>query len=142
MKFNQQNMDEAFAAMLLPGESCIASVYCVFKRTDFFAGVGTRNVLPGFAACTDRGRLLTARFPSLLYFLCDCEKSAFEMSFIKKLKIHKNIFRQYLIEAVFPTERKDFKLKFQVAPKVLGESFPNQQQELEEMLSVLSRYEI
>ncbi|MGN0675088.1 MAG: hypothetical protein ACI4KG_05015 [Oscillospiraceae bacterium] len=142
MKFDQQNMDEAFASMLLPGESCTASVYCVFKRTDFFAGVGTRNVLPGFAACTDRGRILTARFPSLLYFLCDCEKSAFEMSLIKKLKIHKNIFGQYLIEAVFPTERKDFKLKFQVAPKILGESFPNQQQNLEEMLSVLSRYEI
>lgn len=130
MKFNHKYMNDLFDTMLLPGEKSLCPIYCGFPQTGFFA-MGGKTVF-GYATCTNSGRLLIARF-----FLGDCAKGSCTISRAKQMKIKKNIFGQYVINASFPGESKDIKLCIQAASKVYGCDFPDQSKNLETMLSIL-----
>lgn len=63
------------------------------------------------------------------------------MDTVKKLNIKKTIFGQINIDATFPTDKKDIRLKMQIAKKIYGVNFPNQEQNLTTMMTILQRYE-
>ncbi len=134
MKLSEQSMNAVFEKMLFPEERSLCGVYCGFPQTGFFARPG--NMLMGYATCTSFGRLLIAR-----YFLKECATGTLGLVSAKKLTIKKNIFGQQIIEATFPIDNKELKLKLQISPKVYGVDFPNQEQNLATMLTILQKYE-
>lgn len=134
MKYNQEYMNSTFDTMLDSGEESICPVYCVFKQTGFWAS--NSRVSPGFVTFTSNGRLLVARSQ-----LFDMVKRSVQLDNVKKMKIKKNLFGQYLVEAAFMDVNGDLRLKFQVAKKIMGAKFPNQEQNFEELISTLRQYE-
>ncbi len=135
-KLTQQNAENIFRDMLIDGEYTLYPVYCGFQKTGFFARPGRMQI--GYAACTNFGRLFMA---NLGYGLGSCNRSCFLVSSAKQLSLRKNLFGQTIVEAVFPTNGKDFKVKMQIASKVYGCDFPNQPQYSEKLLAVLRQYE-
>lgn len=133
-KINQQTMSLQLDTMLLPGEASLCPVYCIFKDTGFLS-IGAITYW-GFVTCTSGGRLLIAKS-----FINDCTRAACVLSQAKSLKIQKAPFGQYIITATFNNGKKDVKLRFQIAPKIAGCSFPDQSQNLETLLSILRNYE-
>lgn len=131
MKFDEQYAVNAFNTMLSYDEKSLCPIYCMFKETGFFANPS--HMIVGFATITSCGRLLIAR-----YFLVDgLVKNELAISMIKSCKIKKTLFGQYEVEMAFPTQKKDFKLRLQAAPKILGSNFPNQRQNLTQFISIL-----
>lgn len=55
--------------------------------------------------------------------------------------MHKNIFGQYVFNFTFNIGGKTEKECFQAAKKVAGMGHPDQENNLEDIISVLSRYE-
>lgn len=139
---NIDTAESAFRDMLYPGESCSGIIYCVFKPTGFFAGTTFNRINPGYAAVTSEERLLTIQTSSTGYFLGKSSSAAYKIDSAEKLKVRKNIFGQYVFDCVFPVNGKKVKVKFQAARKVLGSEYSMQEENLEEILSVLTRYEI
>ncbi len=133
----QQNFD----AMLAVGESRTGAVYGIFKSKGFLAGTVGNQFDPGYMAVTNTGRLLIIRTGSLGYFTGDNRVVCYDMSKLTKLKIHKNIFGQYVFSFVFSMNGKNEKERFQAAKKVAGKGHPDQENNLEDIISVLSRYE-
>ncbi len=133
----QQNFD----AMLAVGESCTGAVYGVFKPKGFLAGTVGNQVHPGYMAVTNIGRLLTIRTGSLGYFTGDNRVVCYDLSRLTKLTMHKNIFGQCVFNFVFSINGKAEKERFQAAKKVAGMGHPDQENNLEDIISVLSRYE-
>lgn len=136
MKFTQDFMDEIIGAMLVPGERTECSAYCVFKQTGFWAS--NKAMYTGFAAATDRGRLLCVRaYMGMGNWLRD----AFDISAAQKLTIKKSLFGTYTVYAEFPEGDKKRSIKFQISSKVYGCDFPNHEQNAETLLDILKRYE-
>ena len=133
----QQNFD----SMLAVGESCTGAVYGIFKPKGFLAGTVGNRIDPGYMAVTNSGRLLTIRTGSLGYFTGDNRVNCYDLSYLTKLKINKTIFGQYVFSFVFSIDGKNDKEHFQAAKKVAGSGHPDQEYNLEEIISVLSRYE-
>lgn len=139
---NMDTAESAFRNMLYPGESFTGIIYCVFKPTGFFAGTSFNRINPGFAAVTSDRRLLTIQTSSAGYFLGSSSTAAYDINSAVKLKVRKNIFGQYVFDCIFPVNGKNLKVKFQAARKVLGSEYSMQEENLEEILSVVKRYEI
>lgn len=59
---------------------------------------------------------------------------------IKKIKIKDAMLGQKVIDVTFPAEKGDFRVKFQVSPKVIGCDFPEQGDNLKRMLYVLEKF--
>lgn len=97
-------------------------------------------MLMGYATCTSGGWLLLVMYSSWQQFLNDPAPTyaTYEIALAKSLKIRKTIFGQYVIKMMFPTEKKDVKIRLQAAPKVLGANFPNQKRNLEKMVEILN----
>lgn len=131
-----------FDNMLAVGESRTGAVYGIFKPKGFFAGTVGNSFDPGYMAVTNTGRLLTIRSAGSLGCLTgDNRTSVCELSSVTKFKIHKNLFGQYVFDFVFSVNEKKDKEHFQAAKKVAGKGHPEQEGNLEDILSVLSRYE-
>ncbi len=134
MKYNQEYMDSVFEPMLVSGEESLCPVYCVFKQTGFWAS--NSRVSPGFVTCTSDGRFFMARSQ-----LFDMVKRSVILDNVKHMKIKKNLFGQYVIEATFMDVNGDLRLKFQVARKIWGAKLPNQERNFDELISTLRQYE-
>lgn len=116
--------------MLYPEEKALFPVYCIFRQGGF-----TSYYDVGYLAATDKGRLLFVRYDIIDGTLGSCPFTA-----IKQLKIKKLIIGQYKFEFRLMTEKKDFSITAQVAPKVVGGTFPNQSENLNMLMSTLQPY--
>lgn len=134
MKYTESYMNDLFKKFLLPGEESLCGVYCGFPETVFFAKPGRMQV--GFATCTNYGRLLIVR-----QYLTEYAPGSLKLDTVKKLNIKKTIFGQINVDATFPTDKKDIRLKMQIAKKIYGVNFPNQEHNLATMMTILQRYE-
>ena len=132
---------QTFDSMLAVGESRTGAAYGVFKPKGFFAGTIGNQFDPGYMAVTNTGRLLIIRTGSLGYFTGDNRVVCYDLSKLTKLKIHKNIFGQYVFKLTFGINGKTENERFQAARKVAGRGHPDQENNLEDIISVLSRYE-
>ncbi|MGN0600191.1 MAG: hypothetical protein ACI4JK_09885 [Oscillospiraceae bacterium] len=65
------------------------------------AGTVGNQIDPGYMTVTNMDRLLTVRTGSLGYFTGNNRTGVYDLSDVKKLKIHKTIFGQYAFEFVF-----------------------------------------
>ncbi len=133
MKFNKQYMESVFQPMLAPGEKSLCPIYCAFKQTGFLAS--SRSMIVGFVTLTSGARLLIAQ-----HFMGRTETGFAYLPSVKKLKVSKNLFGQTVVEAVFPDGKKDFTVKFQAAPKIIGCDFPDQAENLNRLCYVLDNY--
>lgn len=135
MTFNQQSMDSAIDQLLEHGEKSLCPVYCLFKKTGLLAS--NKTVQLGFATCTDGNRFLTLRAFPLIGRL---SPEVYYLDGVSSLVVTKNLFGQYIINAVFSNEEEKQRLRFQVGLKVAGGGFPDQRENLERMLSILEKY--
>lgn len=138
MKYNEQTMNQIFNGMLWAGQESLCPVYCVFKLTNW--GNLSGDMLMGYATCTSGGWLQLVMYSSMQQFLNDPAPTyaTYEIALAKSIKIKKTIFGQYVIKMVFPTEKRDMKLRLQASPKVLGAYFPNQKKNLDKMVEILN----
>ncbi|MCM1330452.1 MAG: hypothetical protein NC253_13545 [Ruminococcus sp.] len=135
MKFTQDFMDEIIGGMIYPDERLACSVYCAFKQTGFFAS--NKAMYIGFAAVTDKERLLCAR---AYWGMGEFQRDAFALSAAQKLTVKKSLLGTYQVYAEFPSAGKKQKIKFQVSPKVYDCDFPNQKRDAEVLLEILRKY--
>ena len=140
MKYNEQTMNQIFDGMLWAGQENLCPVYCVFKLTNW--GYLSGDTLMGYATCTSGGWLLLVMYSSMQQFLNNQVPTyaTYEIALAKSIKIKKTILGQYVIKMVFPTEKKDTKIRLQAAPKVIGANFPNQKRNLEKMIEMLNPF--
>ncbi len=134
MRYTQQEADALFAQMLIPEETSKCPIYCMFPSTGFFASPSKFNV--GYVTCTSHGRILIA-----VQTIAGWSTGALDLRTVKQMKIKKNIVGQYVVEARFPTNKKDYLFKIQAASKVYGVNMPNQTEHLDRFISMLRVYE-
>lgn len=136
MKYNEQTMNQILNGMLWAGQESLCPIYCVFKLTNW----GNFDMLMGYATCTSGGWLQLVMYSSMQQFLNDPTPTyaTYEIALAKSIKIKKSIFGQYVIKMVFPTEKRDMKIRLQASPKVLGSDFPNQKRNLGKMVELLN----
>ncbi len=118
-----------FAQVLREGEESLYPVYCVHRGTGFFT---SSSIVYGYITCTNQGRIITAGYSGGRWNFV-----AAHVSTVKDLKIKKNLVRQYIITGAFPMEKKDYKIRVQIAPKVLKNNLPNQKENLEKLIAAL-----
>ena len=133
IKYNEQVMKKELEVMLLPGEESLCPVYCIYKKSGFFAR--PQDMKSAFVTITNTGRLFLIQL-----FWSSMHRSAYALSCVKKLKYKKNIFGQYEIDATFAVQGQDVRIKLQMAPKMVGSNFPNQSIYVEKLLYILDRY--
>lgn len=124
-------------SMLMPDEKSLCSVYCVFKPTSFFAGFlhTTSSTYPGFISITDRKRVLIVRQK---FF--GNESAVYDLTTISNFKITNMPLKQKALSMVFLENGKKVKVKLQAAEKVIGNGFPEQADNLEHLIVLLSRH--
>lgn len=127
--FNESEMTRALQPLLSEGEAVEAAVYCLFKATGFWAS--NRSIITGYAAITDRDRLIGWKEGFL-------SESAFtlELKDLKKVRISGTLFGQKKIHLIFFAEKKR-EVKFQAAFRVYGDRFPDQEKNLKLLLERL-----
>lgn len=133
-------MNSLLNPMLSEGEESLCPIYCVFGISrGFFAP--SSSTFYGYATCTSGGRMLTVTFGDLFN---EGQARAYDISAAKNIKIRKTVFGEYRINAAFPVETTDVRLRIQAAKKVYSlarRNFPNQERNLEKMVEVLRGYE-
>lgn len=132
-KYDETDMMQALGEQLLPGETILAAVYCAFKATKFWESVTapSGNVIPGYAAVTDRNRLIGVK-----YQLLRSDTVSVDLNHLKTVKIKNALFSQKLVTLEELTDRR-VTVKFQLSTKIVGASFPNQAQYAEQLLDAL-----
>ena len=135
MKYNHDTMCEILSRLLIPGETLRFPVYAGFPETGFFARAGSLQT--GFASLTSMGRLIYARYN----VFGQCTGGFFNPSLAQKVAVKKNIFGQYVIDCRYLVNGKKQKIRIQIAPKVVGCKFPEQQENSESLTRELSGYE-
>lgn len=133
VKYNEDTMKEILSTMLLPGEESLCPIYGIYRRADFFAR--PQDMKSAFFSVTNTGRLLLVQV-----LLSGVHRSAYALSCVKKLKYKKNIFGQYEVDATFDVQGKNVRIRLQMAPKMVGNKFPNQSIHVEKFLYILDRY--
>ncbi len=135
MKYNHDTMCEILSRLLIPGETLEMPVYCGFPETGFFARAG--RLQTGFAGLTSMGRLIYAQYN----VFGQCTGGFFNPSLAQKISVKKNIFGQYVIDCQYLVNGKKQKIRIQIAPKVIGCKFPEQQENSENLVAELRHYE-
>lgn len=129
-------MQAMLEPLLAEGEQSLCPVYGVFKQTGFFASNAV--VYPAYITCTNFNRLLAVRY----YLMAnDWSQETYILPSAQKLRVKKNLFGQYICEADFIVNGKKERLKFQVAPKIMGSKFPDQQINSDMLFSILETFE-
>lgn len=133
-KYDETDMMQVLGAQLLPGETILAAVYCAFQATRFWESVTVPagNVMPGYVAVTDRNRLIGVK-----YKLLDADSFSLDLNHVTSLKIKNMLFSQKRVTIETMADRK-VTIKFQLATKITGASFPNQAQYAEMLLDALN----
>lgn len=137
MKLNHTAMTEELGRMMAANEEPICPVYCVFQPTGFLEALGSRTSTFGYATITSGARMMFIQknviggrgFISVM------------LPSLKKIKINNNILGQTSIDFTFPDKGKDFRIRIQVASKVIGCDFPEQGDNLKRMLYVLEQFD-
>lgn len=135
MKYNHDTMCEILGRLLIPGETLTCPVYCGFPDTGFLARPG--RLQTGYAGFTSMGRLIYAKYN----IFGQCTGGFFNPSLAQKIKAKKNIFGQYVIDCEYLVNGKKQKIRIQIAPKVIGCNFPEQQENSENLVAELEKYE-
>ena len=133
MQISSLLMEKQFGYMLIPNEISRCPLYCTFASTSLFS---FQSVIPGYLTCTDIGRLLMVKNRISGY---ECEAAALDA--IKKVKIRKNLFGQYVVDLTFCGEKKDVKCRIQIAKRIHGGDFFDQERHLETFLSIIQKYD-
>lgn len=120
-------------SMLMPGEKSLCPVYSVFKPTGFFAGAS--STYPGFITVTDRRRVLIVR-----HKIFSSDTAVYDLTTISNFKITNMPLKQKALGMVFLENGKKVKVKFQAAEKVVGNGLPDQADNLEHLIVLLSRH--
>lgn len=133
-KYDETDMMQALGEQLLPGETITAAVYCVFKATKFWESVTapSGNVIPGYAAVTDRNRFIGVK-----YQLLHSDAVSVDLNHLKTIKIKNMMLSQKMITLEEMSDRK-VTVKFQLSTKIVGANFPNQAQYAEMLLDALN----
>ncbi|MBQ1172269.1 MAG: hypothetical protein IIX48_06700 [Lachnospiraceae bacterium] len=130
-KYNEIEMNNMLSQLLYPDESIVVAVYCVFLNNTFLRYNSTST---GYIGVTDKKRLVGYKFQ-----LVSDEGILKNLNDLKKIKIKKNIFGQYNVKTTFEDYKKE-KIIFQMSKKVVGNKFPNQEENVDKIISVLSSY--
>lgn len=127
--FNEAEMTRTLQSLLSEGETVESAVYCIYKATGFWAS--NRSIITGYAAITDRDRLIGWKEGLL-------SESAFalELKELQKVRISGTLFGQKKIHLIFFAEKKK-EVKFQAAFRVYGGRFPEQENNLKLLLERL-----
>ncbi|MCM1334412.1 MAG: hypothetical protein NC084_00670 [Bacteroides sp.] len=126
---NEAAMLGALLPLLLSGEGLEAALYCGYKGTGFFAS--GRSIVTGYIGITDRDRLVGQKTG-----LLDVSAFAEELKDLKKLKISGALFGQKQVYFLFLGEKKR-EIKIQIASKVYGNTFPDQEKNFHTFLARL-----
>ena len=130
--YNSEQMNAVLSAMIEPGESVVAAVYCAFT----IAGAAARTYANGYAAITDKGRII-----GIKYGLFSKETFEFETSSLSKIRLHAAVMG-YSADLIFkPDGGKKGRLCFTVARKVVGNGFPEQEANVERLHEELEALE-
>lgn len=128
-----QKLADQLDEMLMPDEKSLCPVYCIFKSTGFFASPS--KTYPGFITVTDRKRVLIVRQK-----LFGNESAAYDVTTISKFKITNMPLKQKALSMAFLENGKKVQVKLQAAEKVIGNGFPEQADNLEHLIVLLSRH--
>lgn len=129
-QYTDEEMNEALGALLSEGESLETAVYCVFKATGFFASY-YRQMITGYIGITDKERIVSCK-----YGVVQDSSAVYNMDDITSVKIQSVILGQSLVTLIFNSDKKQT-LKFQVAPKVVGQKLPDQERNAEKLIEIL-----
>ena len=134
MRYDEQYMTDAFAALLEPGENTLCPVYCTFKPTGFLKSA--QYVQTGFATFTDKGRLLTVRCT-----LTGNITSSFSIDNAVSFSAKRSaVFKQHVVDLIFKKDDESSKkthLRIQIAPKA-GNGFPNQSRNADALAAIVT----
>lgn len=137
MELNNNKFIEQLLAqldgMLLPDEKSLCPTWCIFKPTGFFSHPS--DMRSGFITVTDRKRVLV-----ISQKLFAPKLAAYDLATVSDFKITNMPLKQKALSMVFLENGKKVKLKLQAAPKVLGSSLPEQADNLEHLIVLLSRH--
>lgn len=128
-KINEEEMLGMLGQLLLPGESITAAVYCVFHDTGFFAS--NLNTKYGYVGITDANRLIGWQMGIL-----GMSEFTLDLIFLSKIKITNMILGSKIIYMVFQQDQKT-EIKFQCGPKIAGNKFPHQKENVQTLFSEL-----
>lgn len=128
-KYNETEMTQMLEELLFAGERIETALYCLYKDTGFFAS--NRHVTAGYVALTDGNRLIGYKMG-----LFNTATVSLDMEYLTKIKISNSILGQKIVYMAFNNGEKS-EVKFQIAPKIMGSKFPNQQRNMEIMLDML-----
>ena len=128
-KYTEAEMMQILNGLLCEGEHIETAVYCVYKEAGFFAS--NRQIIAGYAALTDMDRFIGYKMG-----LLNTAPLTLEMKYLTKIKISNSLLGQKNIYMAFDFGRK-YAFKIQIAPKVVGSKFPDQERNTEIMLEKL-----
>lgn len=127
--FNEAEMTRTLQPLLSEGETVEAAVYCIYKETGFWAR--SHNIITGYVGITDCDRLIGCKMG-----LLDRSALAFDLRCLEKIKLSGSLFGQKMVDLTFLGVKKD-RVKFQIAPKIYGDRFPDQEKNLKLLLERL-----
>ncbi len=129
-KYNEEEMMQILCQLLNAGESIKTALYCVYKGTGFFASY--RNIVAGYIALTDNDRLIGMKFGTF-----GSEAVSQYMGYAKKITVKNYPFGQKVVHMIFDDGKKQ-EVKIQLAPKMVGSKFPDQQKNFDIFMDELN----
>jgi len=135
LRYDEQYMTDAFAAILEPGEKALCPVYCNFRPTGFLKS--TQYVQTGFVTFTDKGRLLTVRCT-----LTGDTSASFSLDNAESFSAKKTaILKQHVVDIVFAKSDsiKKTHLRMQIGPKASSD-FPNQGKNADALVAMVNEH--
>lgn len=128
-KFTEEEMLQMLGELLYSGENIITALYCIYKGTGFFAS--SSDIIAGYIALTDRNRLIGYKMG-----LINDSAVSLDLGYLTKMKISNSLFGQKSIY-IQVNDGKKSELMLQVASKIPGSKFPEQERNLEILLDEL-----
>ena len=128
-KFTEGEMLQMLGELLYAGEHITTALYCIYKGTGFFAS--SSDIIAGYAALTDQNRLIGYKMG-----LINDSAVSLDLGYLIKIKISNALLGQKIIYLQVNDGKKS-EVKFQIAPKIPGSKFQNQERNLEILLDEL-----
>ncbi len=130
MKCNEDEMRTELSKLLRPDERLLYPLYCGYRPATILGG----KLHQGYFGVTTLGRLLFVQ-----YMLLSPVTAAGHFSSLTKLKRKKNFAGQQLIDMTFYAGKDAIEIHLQIAPKVFGCKFPDQETNLSNLMVLLDR---
>ncbi|MGN1224220.1 MAG: hypothetical protein ACI4TG_03805 [Ruminococcus sp.] len=135
-KLDKKLMETALQSLLLPGEGYFGAVYAGFGRGSVLSTSALDNRY-GFLAVTNQNRLLIAQYNILTMPLF---QGALPLQALESLKVSKTILNMYSVKMQFRAQGETCKLACKISPNVYGMGLKEQQQNAEQLLKVLQKW--